>query len=57
MKKVQTTIIFTRKQFDRLKKESEESGNSVNSIVRFALESYWKDSRMLVECSRNPSER
>ena len=53
MKKITTSFQLTEKQYERLKKESEEIGNSQSSIVRTALERYWNNNRMVVEHNRN----
>lgn len=42
MKYIQTTMVVTEKQKKKLKKRSEETGNSRNSIVRTAINEYFQ---------------
>lgn len=39
------TILLTKKQFEKIKQESRETGNSLNSIIRTALEFHFQIER------------
>ena len=42
MKNIQTTVVLTKKQLKKLNKQSEETGNSRNSIIRTAINEYFQ---------------
>ncbi len=42
MRNIQITVVLIEKQIKKLKKHSEETGNSRNSIIRTAINEYFQ---------------